>query len=464
MGNAASNGCCSGSAQGGASTIEGVSKGTAGDTLDSAGIQALFAKNALLKKLPASDYAALAKVSTQQNYGPGQTIIKQGDEGDSLYIISKGIVKVDVDGKQVGKMTVGECVGDRALLRDEPRAATITSETPLSVVVVKRSDFEGGGFKDKLRFEKRQAIGGGEEGGGGGGGGDKKPAEQRVIPPKTDADKKLITTAILANANLNGMVPMTKVQCDAIAECCWDLDVPPGNEIIKQGVEEDNPLFYIIRKGTLDVKVESKTGAIVFSGTVGVGQSFGELALIYSSPRAATITAAVDSNVWCIDRVRYQEVVADASAKEKLKTYMECLDRATFFDSLTKEEKEAVANSLTEMEFEQDETVFEQGEIGTAFYILTDGEVAVFKDDKQIAALTGNKEQATIFGEVALLTSEPRAATIKVVSDVAKVMTMEKDDFDILLKASGKDPDDSDESSDEDEEEEAQAKPSQAQD
>jgi CRP-like cAMP-binding protein/tRNA A-37 threonylcarbamoyl transferase component Bud32 len=249
------------------------------------------------------------------------------------------------------------------------------------------------------------------------------------------------------------MVPMTKVQCDAIAEFCWEKDVAPGEEIIKQGVEEENPLFYIVRKGNLDVKVTSKTGAIVFSGQVGVGQSFGELALIYSSPRAATITAAVDSNVWCIDRVRYQELIADASAKEKLKMYLECLDRATFFDSLTREEKEAVANSLTEMEFEEGESVFEQGEIGTAFYVLIDGEVAVFKDDKQVAALTGNKEKATIFGELALLTSEPRAATIKVVSDLAKVMYMDKDDFDVLLAGAQKGGDsDSDEESEEDEE------------
>mmetsp|Transcript_83067 Transcript_83067/g.131067 ORF Transcript_83067/g.131067 Transcript_83067/m.131067 type:complete len:786 (-) Transcript_83067:53-2410(-) len=419
-------GCCAGSAKG--VYTEGISKGTPDDVLDLPGLLEILGKVDLFKKLPQSEHPALAKICTQQSYIHGQILIQQGDEGDALYVISKGIVSVKVDGKQVGKMTVGECVGERALLRDEPRAATITAETPLAVITITRANFEEGGFKKKLHFEKRQAVGGGDDG-------DAAVVDRKPPTPKSDADRKQITSALLANSNLNGMVPMTKMQCDAIAEVCWDQDVPAGTEIIKQGDETDNAVFYIVRRGEFDVKVTSKTGAIVYSGQIGPGGSFGELALIYSSPRAATISAICDSSVWCVDRVRYQDIIADTTAKERTQRYLECIEKATFFDSLQKEEKEAVANALTEMEFEEGETIFEQGEIGTAFYILYDGEVAVLKNDKQVAALSGNKEKATIFGELALLTSEPRAATIKVVSEVARAMYMEKTDFDLLLGA-----------------------------
>ena len=68
-----------------------------------------------------------------------------------------------------------------------------------------------------------------------------------------------------------------------------------GEVIMKQGDEGDN--FYIIDQGSVDIFVND--AKVV---TIGEGGSFGELALIYGTPRAATVTAATDIKLWGIDR------------------------------------------------------------------------------------------------------------------------------------------------------------------
>lgn len=44
------------------------------------------------------------------------------------------------------------------------------------------------------------------------------------------------------------------------------------------------------------------------------GEAFGELALLYNCPRAATITAVEDSELWSLDRKTFNHIVKDAAA------------------------------------------------------------------------------------------------------------------------------------------------------
>merc|ERR1712151_468696 len=83
-----------------------------------------------------------------------------------------------------------------------------------------------------------------------------------------------------------------------------------GTEVIKQGdtVTSGEPGLYIIESGTLDV---IKNGKKVFQYNK-TGQSFGELALLYSCPRAASVTASSQSVMWSIDRDTFNNCVKGA--------------------------------------------------------------------------------------------------------------------------------------------------------
>jgi len=94
-----------------------------------------------------------------------------------------------------------------------------------------------------------------------------------------------------------------------------------------------------------------------------------------------------------------------------------------------------VAHALVEMHFAKDEIILTQGEPGDTFYILHEGEVAVIVDGTERKRLTASKDdsKAQIFGERALRNREHRTATVKVVSEKAQVLALDRDSFNLLL-------------------------------
>merc|ERR1712110_210884 len=100
--------------------------------------------------------------------------------------------------------------------------------------------------------------------------------------------------------------------------------VDEGEEVIKQGAQvvSDEPGLYVIESGKLDVykasDVKLGRGNRVFTYDK-QGQSFGELALLYNAPRAATIVAQTPSQLWSIDRNTFNFCVRDAAKKQQEK-------------------------------------------------------------------------------------------------------------------------------------------------
>ncbi len=78
--------------------------------------------------------------------------------------------------------------------------------------------------------------------------------------------------------------------------------------VIRQGESGDN--FYIVESGSLDIYVKNASGVEARVGSpLGPGSYFGELALMYNTPRAASIKASSDCVIWAIDRASYRGIV-----------------------------------------------------------------------------------------------------------------------------------------------------------
>lgn len=148
---------------------------------------------------------------------------------------------------------------------------------------------------------------------------------------------------------------------------------------------------------------------------IGEGGSFGELALIYGTPRAATVRAKTDVKLWGIDRDSYRRILMGSTIRKR-KMYEEFLSRVSILESLDKWERLTVADALETVNFDDKETIVRQGEPGDDFYIIVDGTALVLQNRAE-----GNPEEATevgrlgpsdYFGEIALLLDRPRAATV----------------------------------------------------
>jgi len=94
--------------------------------------------------LPVATIEALATRARAEEHPAETEIIREGDDGDRFYIIDDGSLEVLADGRLLAQREPGECVGEIALLRDQPRMATVRSVTPVRLVVLDRDDFLGG--------------------------------------------------------------------------------------------------------------------------------------------------------------------------------------------------------------------------------------------------------------------------------------------------------------------------------
>ena len=76
----------------------------------------------------------------------GTSIIKQGQEGDSMFLIARGVAKVMIEEgeseKHVNTLYAGDIVGESARLHGKPRNATVRAATPCSMYVLKRADLD----------------------------------------------------------------------------------------------------------------------------------------------------------------------------------------------------------------------------------------------------------------------------------------------------------------------------------
>ena len=99
----------------------------------------------LFAKIEPSKLKLLAFTSQRLTFNPGDSLFKQGDSGDALYVIMEGDadVLVDTPGGQITVATMGknDFVGDIAVLCDVPRTATVTATSKLTTLRITKDIF-----------------------------------------------------------------------------------------------------------------------------------------------------------------------------------------------------------------------------------------------------------------------------------------------------------------------------------
>lgn len=105
-----------------------------------------------------------------------------------------------------------------------------------------------------------------------------------------------------------------KIVLDAIEE----VSGKGGEAIITEGEQGD--CMFVLESGALDcTKVFAGNSEPTFLKEYKPGEGFGELALLYNAPRAATITSKNDYVCWKLDRDTFNNIVKDAAAKKREK-------------------------------------------------------------------------------------------------------------------------------------------------
>lgn len=205
--------------------------------------------------------------------------------------------------------------------------------------------------------------------------------------------------------------------------------------VIVQGDTGD--YFYVVESGSFDIyvsttqKVEPGPGGLGTKVAVsGPGTSFGELALMYNAPRAATVVSSEPSILWQLDRVTFRRILMD-SAFQRRRMYESFLEEVKLFSSLTPYERSKIADALETTKYPAGSEIIREGDVGDRFYILESGEAIAVKRGREREPLKTYKV-GDYFGELALLDDKPRAASVISQTEV-KLATLGKDGFQRLL-------------------------------
>ena len=100
------------------------------------------AKIELLKKVPLfagcskSELRELAKTADELDIREGTVLTREGKSGREFFVLIDGTARVTKSGKKVADLGPGDWLGEIALLTDSPRTATVTTTSPVDLLVI----------------------------------------------------------------------------------------------------------------------------------------------------------------------------------------------------------------------------------------------------------------------------------------------------------------------------------------
>lgn len=250
------------------------------------------------------------------------------------------------------------------------------------------------------------------------------PVDVRIHKPvfeKSPEVRKVISAALKENVLTSSLGP------DVIRDlvnATQPRDVDASTEIITQGDVGDN--FYVIESGKFDILVNGVKVATFGDGTP--NKSFGELALLFNSPRAASVVASTTARVWWLGRDTFRGLVATSSHEEHGRVKA-ALARG-ILSGLDTEQIERVAGAATRVRFNDGDQVIRKGAEGSVFYVILEGEVLCTN-------IGGGQSDNVLskgdyFGERALIKHEPRAADVFAQGNT-DLIALSREDFEAQL-------------------------------
>ena len=205
-----------------------------------------------------------------------------------------------------------------------------------------------------------------------------------------------------------------------------------GDFVIKQG--DDGDVLYVVESGKYKcTRINPGDTEPIHLVDYEQGAVFGELALLYNAPRAATITCITPGIIYSLDRNTFNHIVKDAAVKRREK-YENFLSQVKILESLEPYERTKLADAFKEINYQSGEYVIKEDEEGNTFYFISEGEAIATKtlEAGKPPVEVMKYHKGDYFGERALVKNEPRAANVIAKSDII-VLSLDRHMFKRLL-------------------------------
>ena len=164
---------------------------------------------------------------------------------------------------------------------------------------------------------------------------------------------------------------------EIVVDAMEEIKVDVNDVVIQEGDQGD--CLYVVGSGQLScTKIFKGNTDPTFLKSYTPGEAFGELALLYNAPRAATITAIDSCILWKLDRDTFNHIVKD-SAQKKRDKYEKFLETVKIFETMEPYERSKLADAFTERRYKAGETIIQEGESGNELFLLQEGQAIATK-------------------------------------------------------------------------------------
>jgi CRP-like cAMP-binding protein len=205
----------------------------------------LLHRVALFRGMDMASLEQLAANTWPVAASPGDEPITQGDQGDRFYVIESGDADVLINGFKVRRIGAGDDFGERALLRDTPRTATVRAVTNMQLLAIERE-----AFLEALTGEAGLVV----------------QYQDVTDVPLPDVLRQLATFQGLEVAALR-----------RLSDAAQRSELDAGSVVFEAG--EESTEVYVILSGRVELRHLDSVASVLVPG-----DSFGELSVLHGTP------------------------------------------------------------------------------------------------------------------------------------------------------------------------------------
>ena len=221
----------------------------------------------------------------------------------------------DLEEEELRVLRAGDFFGESSLCADQHRLASVVAKTPVTLLKLTRESF-GTLFGYGRTWAHSRGAGAGEGEGEGAAG---EPAVVRSSSQvQLEHDLEMLVRRNLMRrlvADLDFLSPLSASEKEMLCEHLYEAPFLAGETIIRQGdPAEQATTFYMVKSGAVRITQSNADGqTVVLKEQRGAGEFFGEMSLLKSEPRHATVTAIVPTVCMCVDATTFNDVLGPMS-------------------------------------------------------------------------------------------------------------------------------------------------------
>ena len=321
----------------------------------------------------------------------------QGDPGDNFYVVTEGDLAAYIAAagdEPIQEYQAGDTFGELALLHGSPRAASVKATTACVLWALDRRAF-------------------------------------RALVTSHNLSSKHGIVQVLSQIPALRDPEVREEQIQALADAVTIEDYSDGEYIITMGSEADS--LFIILSGEVVCHLGAGTEELMRQSAGSDSAFFGESCLTDAKVRGANVVAIGPCRCAQLRAEAFRSLLGTVPELISFNFNMKVLSKCELLSALDSSQLESLVEAMEQRTYQASETIIEQDTLGTTFFVIKSGAVAVVKDGETVREL----HKLDYFGERSLLTAEHTAATVRVPEggEPCLVMTLDKAAFESKLGA-----------------------------